>query len=349
MAKHDFHVVTTLAFCLSISAITYGQQSNILFVEDNAGYGTATHPDSLWHTLLTNLYGLGNFGWYGPTMNKYENGPDLQTLQNYALVIWNNYDHYGQPLPLTPTLTATDQTNISNYINSGGKFWLIAQDVLYSGVPLVFFQSNFGLDNYSPGITGVVSTHIQGLAEAAGPDFLVTADYVTTTVFYADDLIPGAGAHHIIRDTDYSFYPGILRNDSITSFWTIDGRRPVLASVWEDLVSDMLDICEVAPGVSGKTTRTGEPNIHVTATPNVFRYHTDISYSLLERSKVSLVIYDPAGSRVAKLFDGYKNSGTHRLKWEANDQTGERVAAGVYFIKFCCSERTLTTKVTLLD
>ncbi|MGD9380545.1 MAG: FlgD immunoglobulin-like domain containing protein [candidate division WOR-3 bacterium] len=342
-------MVATVYPVLLLCIMAYGQQSTVLFVEDNAGFGTATHPDSLWHTILTNFYGSGNFGWFGPTTNKYENGPSLQTMQDYDLVIWNNYDHYGQPLPLSPTLTATDQTNTTDYLNSGGKLWLIAQDALYSGVPLIFFQDNFELENYTPGITGVVSTHIQGLAEASGPEFLVTADYVTTTVFYADDLIPSDGAHHIIEDTDFGFYPGILKNDSTASFWTIDGRRPVLAITWEELVRDMLNIFGVVPGIHCEQGLTPIRSIVITASPRVFRDHTDICFQLKEPTPTSLDIYDIAGMRVFHLSAQQQGPGRCTITWRGNNTAGERLADGVYFIRLYQGKNAVTLKVVMLD
>ncbi|MBE0432788.1 hypothetical protein IBX73_04890 [candidate division WOR-3 bacterium] len=333
--------------------LAYGQnepkQNSVLFVEDNAGYGTAAHPDSLWYTFLTNLYGIGNFGWFGPTSDKLQNGPSLTTMQAYELVIWNNYDHYGQPLPLAPTLTATDQVNITDYINSGGKFWLIAQDALYSGVPLVFFQNNFNLDNYSPDIISVASTHIQGSAEAAGPEFLVTADYVTTIVFYPDDLIPGAGAHYIIKDTDYNFYPGIVNNDSTASFWTIDGRRPVLASTWEQLVMDMLSLFAAAPGVAEHTIAEPARHIWLTISPNVFKEHTIIRYSIPDAGTVSLTIYDKTGSLVARLSDCRRDRGTYESRWQGIDESGDKLTSGVYFLRLCCGINAITTKVSIIE
>jgi len=334
---------------LLVSHSAYGQRNNVLFVEDNAGYGTATHPDSLWHTFLINFYGIGNFGWFGPTTNKFENGPDLQTMQNYELVIWNNYDHYGQPLPLTPTLTAADQANITDYINSGGKFWLIAQDALYSGVPLAFFQNNFHLDDCIPDIINVVSTHLQGLAEAVGPEFLVTADYVTTIVFYPDHLIPQVNAHHILKDTDYNFYPGIIDNDSTTSFWTIDGRRPVLASTWEQLVTDMLDIFQVTPGITVHCSSEPSYGIRITASPTTFRYYTNISYSIPAAGYVQLYIYNAMGELVARLVSGCQQEQTSMIRWQPHVEYVEKIANGIYFARLYYKGDAVTTKLVLVD
>lgn len=340
--------ILTLALLLHIRSAS-GQVSQVLFVEDPAGYGTATHPDSLWYTLLTNFYGPGNFGWFGPTTNKYENGPNLQTMQNYDLVIWNNYDHYGQPAPLSPTLTAEDQTNISAYIDSGGNFWLIAQDVLYSGVPLAFFQTNFSLNSYSPGINGVVSTHLQGLGEAAGPEFLVTADYVTNIVFYHDDLIPETDAHHILKDTDYNFYPGIVRNDSSTSFWTIDGRQPVLPSTWEQLVYDMLSIFGVSPGVMEHTMSQPNYSIKCDASPNIFRHHIKIFYTIPVAGHVQLDIFNAIGEHVTTLVDGHEYQESRTMIWWPGNEPNTYFAAGVYFIRLGYEGNVITAKVVRIE
>jgi len=349
MVNQPTRFAAMVYFLANTVVMSYGQQNSVLFVEDNAGYGTAAHPDSLWHARLSDLFGAGNFGWFGPTINKYQNGPDLATMQSYDLVIWNNYDHYGQPLPLAPTLTAADQTNITAYLNSGGKFWLIAQDALYSGVPLVFFQSNFGLNNYTPDIIGVASTHIRGLAEAAGPEFLVTADYVATTAFYPDELIPDIDAHLILQDTDYNFYPGILRSDSAASFWTIDGRRPVLTSTWEQLVMDMLSIFGVTPGIVEHTITEPTRNVWLVISSNVFKNYINIRYSIPDAGNVSLAIYDRLGSPVNTLVDRYLHQGSYECRWHGDDTSGEKLADGVYFVRLCHGRVAVTNKIVLIE
>jgi len=285
--------------------------------------------------MLRNIYGTGNFDWFGPTLNKYDNGPDLTTMQNYDLVIWNNYDHYGQPLPLSPTLTNVDQANITGYIDFGGKFWLIAQDALYSNVPLSFFQTNFNLFDYSGDVLQATWTHIQGLAEAASSVFLVTADYVTTTPFYPDDLIPDTGAHHIIKDTDHDYYPSILRNDSVTSFWTIDGRRPVLAITWEQVVIDMLSVFDVMPGINEQPEHQAAHDYRITSSPRPFTVNCTINYSISESGNVSIEIFDRLGSRVATLTDAYHEPGYYKLIWNGRNERGEAVSNGVYFCIIC--------------
>jgi hypothetical protein len=266
-------------------------------------------------------------------------------MQNYDLVIWNNYDHYGQPLPLSPTLTDVDQANITNYINSGGKFWLIAQDALYSNVPLSFFQTNFKLFNYSGDVLQATWTHIQGLAEVAGPSFLVTSDYVTTIPFHPDNLFPDTAAHHILMDTDHNYYYGILRNDSTASFWTIDGRRPVLAITWEQLVTDMLSVFRVNPGITEQTEHIAVHDYSIAASPRPFNLNCKLTYSVLRSCHIYLEIFDELGSHVTTLADSYHAAGHYKYTWDGRNECGDTVSDGVYFCRIRCGSATSTIKL----
>ena len=210
------------------------RQGGVLFVEDGSGYYPPTNPDPVWDGVLTNILGAGNYGWFGPTTNPYEDGPDLATMQTYDLVIWNNYDHWD-----APTLTANDMTNIASYISGGGKVWLIGHDVLYSGVPLSWLTTNFHLASAVEDYTTAVSLNIEGLAEIAGITLNITTDLLND--FYPDELTPDAQAHHVILDTDNTAHPSIFSNDATTSFWTVDGRTPVPWANWEQMVHDMLE------------------------------------------------------------------------------------------------------------
>jgi hypothetical protein len=48
---------------------------------------------------------------------------------------------------------------------------------------------------------------------------------------------------------------------------------------------------------------------------------------------VELAIYDPAGRRVRSLASGGFANGEHRVHWDGRDDSGARVAAGIYLLK----------------
>lgn len=319
------------------------RQGNVLFVEDNAGWGPLIHPDSLWLSVLTNLLGSGNFGWFGPTTGPYDDGPDLSTMQNYELVIWNNYDHYENL-----TLTDNDQLNISNYINGSGKFWLIAQDAIYSGVPFNFLQTNFHLASYVEDyISGALSTRLQGLTEVAGSIFFIMEDYVWND-FNPDALTPDADAHHIIKDTDWNQYPGILSNDSLTSFWAIDGRNPNPYSTWEQLVQDMLLVFNITGIKELPTKKVPLLKLQIMGSPSVFSNSTTINYTVPVSEWIAIKIYNKHGRYVKTLVDKCHSYGSYKVIWDGTYLDGSKVASGVYFCKMTCGAHSCIINLVVL-
>lgn len=58
---------------------------------------------------------------------------------------------------------------------------------------------------------------------------------------------------------------------------------------------------------------------------------TMIGFTLPAAGRVTLVVYDVAGRRIAKLVDGELAAGPHQASWNGQDESGRAVAAGVYF------------------
>ncbi len=64
--------------------------------------------------------------------------------------------------------------------------------------------------------------------------------------------------------------------------------------------------------------------------PNPFNSRTVISYFLLTPGPVRLEIYNALGQPVRMLVDEFQNAGSHQAYWDARDERGATVAAGVY-------------------
>ena len=60
--------------------------------------------------------------------------------------------------------------------------------------------------------------------------------------------------------------------------------------------------------------------------PNPFRATTELAYSLPERSRVELSVYDVRGARVRVLVEGIEEAGSQSARFEAGS-----LEAGVYF------------------
>jgi hypothetical protein len=321
-------------------------RASVLFVEDpgDLAFGPATKPDPNWQGVLTALLGAGNFGWFGSTASTTEDGPSLDTMMNYQLVIWNTYDDWWGPPSYTAALTANDQANIQNFLVSGGQVWLIGQDMIYSGVPQSFLQSNFNMQSVTEDyISGDPSTTISGMAEINGISFDVTSDYPSNG-FYSDDLAPNSNAHEVINDLTWSAYPSIASQNVTpleSSFWTIDGRSPSSATDWQDMVEGML----VAFNVTGVNEKPGTKPMGVTMAPiaNPVRGKTALSYTTSVPGDVSLRVYDAAGNLVQTLVNQSEPAGRKTATWNT-----QALSYGVYFVRLEADGKVVSQKTVVI-
>jgi parallel beta-helix repeat protein/predicted outer membrane repeat protein len=77
--------------------------------------------------------------------------------------------------------------------------------------------------------------------------------------------------------------------------------------------------------------------------PNPFNSSTTIPYYLPVNSRISLVIYDITGRRIAGLCEEIQDAGWHFTRWDALS-----VASGVYFAKLQTEKQVATIKMVLL-
>jgi hypothetical protein len=92
------------------------------------------------------------------------------------------------------------------------------------------------------------------------------------------------------------------------------------------------DGMEKDPGVSGVEESIVRLPISLSQNaPNPFSPTTRISFSLQERTDVSLIVADPSGRLVRTLVAQPLNKGHHNYTWDGRDDKGRAVSAGVYF------------------
>ena len=82
--------------------------------------------------------------------------------------------------------------------------------------------------------------------------------------------------------------------------------------------------------------------------PNPFNPKTTISYSLVQNTFVNLTIYDLIGNEVKNLVNSKKQSGHQLIQWNATNNQGHSVPAGVYLYNIETDNFSLTKKMILL-
>jgi hypothetical protein len=83
--------------------------------------------------------------------------------------------------------------------------------------------------------------------------------------------------------------------------------------------------------------------------PNPFNPSTTISFGLASPAKVTLVVYNVSGQRVATLlFNEDRAAGWHVSQWNGVDDHATPVATGIYFYRLTVGEKAMTRKMILI-
>ncbi len=82
--------------------------------------------------------------------------------------------------------------------------------------------------------------------------------------------------------------------------------------------------------------------------PNPFNANTTIQFSLGVPGEIDLAVFDLLGRKIATIYSGGMNAGTHSMIWDGSNSSGRVVASGVYFYRLQSSEGSQTMRMLLL-
>lgn len=85
------------------------------------------------------------------------------------------------------------------------------------------------------------------------------------------------------------------------------------------------------------------------ASPNPFSGSAAIAYELPDgAADLTVAVYNLSGQLVRTLFQGPAGAGPGRLMWNGTDESGRRVAGGVYFVRASFGDDELSKKLVIL-
>jgi hypothetical protein len=82
--------------------------------------------------------------------------------------------------------------------------------------------------------------------------------------------------------------------------------------------------------------------------PNPFNPSTTIRYELPEEAMVNVTIYDMMGRQVSRLVSSRQTAGYKSLQWNATNNSGQPISAGLYIYTIQAGEFSQTRKMVLL-
>ena len=125
-----------------------------------------------------------------------------------------------------------------------------------------------------------------------------------------------------------------------------------------DGIEDITDYVGLAPDMGafeyGSTASVNDPNelpqkfaLHQNY-PNPFNPVTTLRYDLLEDALVNITIYDMMGRQISKLVNSQQNAGYKSIQWNATNNAGQQVPAGLYLYTIEAGEFRQIRKMVLL-
>jgi hypothetical protein len=82
--------------------------------------------------------------------------------------------------------------------------------------------------------------------------------------------------------------------------------------------------------------------------PNPFNPSTTIVYDVPGAAHVLIDVFNILGQRVVVLVNEKRPAGTHKVVWNARDETGGLVSSGVYLYRIVASDFVKTRTMTLV-
>ena len=89
--------------------------------------------------------------------------------------------------------------------------------------------------------------------------------------------------------------------------------------------------------------------LSLSCNPNPFRETANISFSLEDKGKATLAVYNLRGQKVRTLLSGELPSGKHQLAWDGRDDRGQQAASGIYFLRLEQGGHNAVRKMVLMD
>ncbi|HNT64730.1 MAG TPA: T9SS type A sorting domain-containing protein [bacterium] len=159
---------------------------------------------------------------------------------------------------------------------------------------------------------------------------------------------------NIYRSTDEQGYflrlnkeliPGAMNSQAVQNYRFVDADIAA-GNVYYYKISD-IDVGgnETFHGPVAVVVSTPESHRLLPVYPNPFNDQVAIEFELSQTSKIEVMIYDLHGQQVKQLADEVQTSGYHRLAWDATDDSGKRVASGIYFVQFIADDFRLIQKM----
>jgi hypothetical protein len=165
---------------------------------------------------------------------------------------------------------------------------------------------------------------------------------------YGADALIDTVLSEMVLNISYEYFAELIGSMGLTSIsgdWTVSVTDGVDTTQSGDVWNITLDASDVL-SVDGEIIPTVFA-LHQNY-PNPFNPTTKIRYDLPQDAMVSITIYDVMGRQIKSLVNLTQTAGYRSIQWDATNNLGEPVSAGMYIYMIQAGEYRKTKKMVLL-
>lgn len=370
-------IVTVSNSVQNIPNLSPGQSLSVTF-----GLSAATVPDAFWldlsfeissaegfnrtvsaqlrvgrgHVVVIDDDGSANFqSFYYDELSDQGINPDIwnssldgepsaSELGHYPAVFWTCGNETAN------TLTASEQTALSGFLNSGGNLFITGQGIRNDLSGSTFFADYLhsasdgdlagdrvvrGVDGNT--VYGEINLLLQGGGNCGnngtlGPDRITPVNGGVAALEYGG----AGGTGGVMYDGAYKVIYLAFALEAACGLAGTDHYSEVITSTlnWWQLSVDADDHSGTALPMSAKLLGNY---------PNPFNPTTELQFELATVSQVELSVYDVQGRLVSELINDVVQPGTHSVRFDASS-----LASGVYFARLTTPGFAQSAKMVLL-
>jgi hypothetical protein len=179
-----------------------------------------------------------------------------------------------------------------------------------------------------------------------GSDMVLYLDGIKSPTSYPQSgTIEWCGKRLVLGASSGGYYQGQIDETRVYSR-ALHGDE-VRAHYWKVMNADVG--VEIDPSPASVADPTQEIALMGPALPNPFHRVTQLTYSLQKTRRVDIAVFDVSGRLVRRLVtDRLMEPGHYRAVWDGRNETGSRVAAGVYLCKLSAGPTAGARRLMLL-
>jgi len=312
----------------------------ILLVDDDAGADyERCYKESI--DSLRTLYRIWTLATAG--------SPPLDTLLHYPVVVWFT------GLDSLNTLSSTDQTNLTSYLNQGKNLFICGQNI-GQNIGTTPFYTNYLHASYVISHTGILySVGVPGdpIGGVNGDTIVTGGSGGASNATSLDGIRPVSGAYGCFRYRNYAdttVYGAIRYEGSYKviyfglPFEAIDHAVGRYIQKWDVMRRILEYFNEPLPGIEQEqpyvVNSLFKPSLHLS--PNPFSMSTRISLSIPKHEYAELNIYNATGTLVKNIITDNSS-----IIWNGKDRFGNKLN-GIYFFELKTSYGCITQKAVIL-